>query len=283
MYKSSKYNWYLPDIDKRCNELLDNCRFSLPGEQGTFQRNLAIACCEKFDAVFDIGGHVGMWARPFTEKFKKTIVFEPIKTHFECLVKNLEDIDYSKYILNNICLSDSIGTVIMENTNYNTGQSRVLENNIGANSLPIEYGGDTIKCQATTLDTYIWNGRSDYAFNNVDLIEGYEYNVLKGCTNTLRIHKPILIIEIHDKGLIDGGSGQSVISFLEEHDYFPVPYKESMSCFNLINDKSSEYTIWHKKQKDFIFCHIDVYEDVLIRYNQFFERGDLDSLGFYNI
>tara|TARA_R110001592_G_scaffold308818_1_gene582841 strand:+ start:7234 stop:8097 length:864 start_codon:yes stop_codon:yes gene_type:complete len=287
MYKSSKYNWYLPDNDKRCNELLDNCRFSLPGQQGTFQRNLAIACCEKFDAVFDIGGHVGMWARPFTEVFKKTIVFEPIENHFNCLIKNLEDVDDSKYILNNICLSDKVGTVLMESTNYNTGQSRVIENNIGENSLPIDYGGDKIERPTTTLDTYIWNGRSDYRFEAADLIkidvEGYEYNVLKGCTYTLEQHKPILIIEIHDKGLIKGGSGQSVIEFLKEYNYHPIPHKESMACFDLIDKKSFEYTVWHKKQKDFIFCHIDMYDDVLNRYNQFFEREDLDSLGFYNI
>ena len=83
--------------------------------------------------------------------------------------------------------------------------------------------------------------------------------------------------------LIKGGSGQSVIEFLKEYNYHPIPHKESMACFDLIDKKSFEYTVWHKKQKDFIFCHIDMYDDVLNRYNQFFEREDLDSLGFYNI
>ena len=44
------------------------------------------------------------------------------------LLKNLENVDNSKYGANNTCLSDSVGTVLMENTNYNTGQSRVVEN-----------------------------------------------------------------------------------------------------------------------------------------------------------
>ena len=288
MYKSNKYNWYLPDNDKRCDELLDNCRFSLPGEQGTFQRNLAITCCDKLNTVIDIGGHVGMWARPFTEKFSKTIIFEPIKNHYECLLKNLENVDNSKYVANNTCLSDSVGTVLMENTNYNTGQSRVVENNIGQNSLPVDYGGERIECSSTTLDAYFFGGIYNEHIESIDLVkidvEGYEYNVLSGGINMLEKYKPILIIEIHDKGLISGGSGEKVLELLSNCNYYPVPTKSSMFSFNLIDGVTSkEYVIWHKKQKDFIFCHESMYNEVLSRYNNFFERDDLDLLGFYNI
>ena len=43
----------------------------------------------KFGTAIDVGAHVGTWAVDFVNMFDKTICFEPIAEHRECLKKNL--------------------------------------------------------------------------------------------------------------------------------------------------------------------------------------------------
>ena len=291
MYKEEKYGWYLPDNEHRTKELLDNCKFSTSGTQGSGQRRLAIACSDAHNTVIDIGGHIGCWAKDFTNYFDKTIVFEPIYNHYNCLLKNLEKVSNKKYRTFNLGISEEDSELNIFSANYNTGQSRIINSdgtllnyktckndNIKAALDHNGWGGVVSKVKVVNLDSFldkkIKKGKSFY--DKIDLIkidvEGHELSVIKGSVKTILKNKPILIIEILDRG--NSAAGKKVFDFLKnELNYISVNGEKITG--NKMLDK------WEKLKKDFIFCHKSDFKEVCKRYNYFF-KNTASSCGFLN-
>lgn len=132
---------------------------------------------EKKNTAIDVGAHCGFWSFYLSLNFKKTYAFEPIDIFRECFLKNVksENVELfpfaigedNKSISLNIDLKNSGATHISKN--FNKGHQVDMKK----------------------LD--------DFEYDNLDFVkidvEGYENKVILGAENTLKKHKPIIIVE----------------------------------------------------------------------------------------
>ena len=157
------------------------------------------------DEIIDIGAHVGFWAKDFAKKCKKLHCFEPHPINFECLQKNLNNLDddSADVILYKCALGDIHQPVYMHFIEHNTGETHVAEE-----LRESFYNGTYVEGKANaemyTLDSF--NLSPD--FIKID-VEHYEMKVLKGAIETLKSSRPYILLEtnesIIEKFIIDLG------------------------------------------------------------------------------
>ena len=161
-------DWWLPDEDTHFEQYFN---FQNSGEYQLQQRQRALSYVDKFDFALDIGGHVGFWSKPLSDKFGKVIAFEPHKPFVELFKLNAPKAQVIEVALGEV-----------------DGQAeiKIPEDNTGAAFLQ-EGSGVPIK----TLDSY---GFRDIDFIKIDC-EGYEFPIVKGATETLKRCRPVVIVE----------------------------------------------------------------------------------------
>lgn len=160
--------WWLPDEDTHFEQYFNvqgNSDYQLQ------QRQKALSYVDKFEFALDIGGHVGLWARPLTEKFNRVVSIEPHLPFIELLKLNAPRAEVIK-----VALGETDGS----------GEIRIPEDNTGAAYL--QEGAGT---KIVTLDSL--------GFTNIDFIkidcEGYEFPIVKGASETLKRCRPVVIVE----------------------------------------------------------------------------------------
>tara|TARA_B100000519_G_scaffold203280_1_gene225306 strand:+ start:4177 stop:5013 length:837 start_codon:yes stop_codon:yes gene_type:complete len=254
MKQEKAYGWYIPDKETRTQKLITGKKGATAGTQGNIERELAISYCGRSnEIVFDIGGHVGIFAKAFTERFEHTIVFEPLPEHVECIEANLKDVDENKYEIHHVALGDSNKRAKVYYADKNTGQSRILEDGIiysYANHIKEDITeddlekGELIETKVMKLDDYIemndslhkllYEDNKKLSLMKID-VEGHEPNVLRGAKKIIEHAKPIIMVELLDHGKKEGGYGQEVFLIMKDYKY------------NYIT----------KAKKNFIFAHED--------------------------
>ena len=111
---------------------------------------------------------------------------------------------FYKFILHNIIVNDNPGeTLYMKYSKNNTGNSRVVKNNINS----------SCKNTSNTLDNLLIN-EVNISLIKVD-IENYEYYALLGAVNVIEKYKPIIIIELHKTNPFY----ENIIDFLTDRKY----------------------------------------------------------------
>lgn len=135
--------------------------------------------------VLDIGANIGNHTIFFlTKKARKIISFEPVKDTFDILKKNIEINNFqNKVNLFNVGVGQTTGKAILKY--YNS-------KNIGMSQLCSDQNGDIpiISIDELNIDEKI-------NFIKID-VEGFEADVIKGMTETLKRNKPLVMIEIRD-------------------------------------------------------------------------------------
>jgi len=160
----------------------------------------------KFGVALDIGAHVGIWSRRLAEKFKTVVAFEPVPDHIECWQKNMdnfvkENSEWGNYsTLHKIALGHENGTSTMRVPNTtNTGMASLVHEiyNTKTHERWVQPGWDKfpdIEVKTKTLDSY--------EFDRIDFIkmdvEWFELRVLQGAEQTIKKHRPVMYIEMHD-------------------------------------------------------------------------------------
>lgn len=144
------------------------------------------------DSVFlDIGANFGLFtlnAANSISESGKIISFEPFPKNFEALLRNVNSNNLNQVQL----VKSAVGN---ENTTIELYLDE-KENNLGSvSALPIE-NAIIEKVQSISIDSFL----KDSSIKKIDFVkidvEGFEYNVLLGMKETLKIHKPTLLIEI---------------------------------------------------------------------------------------
>ena len=160
--------WWLPDEDTHFEHY-----FNVQGhaEYQLTQRQKALHYVDKFDTALDIGGHVGFWAKPLSEKFQQVIAFEPHQPYIDLFTLNAPKAQIIK-----VALGEHEGQAELKTPGDNTGAAYLTE------------GSGT---QIKTLDSF---GFKDIDFIKIDC-EGYEFPIIKGATQTLKRCRPVVIVE----------------------------------------------------------------------------------------
>lgn len=167
---------FLPDGETHLTKWMTDNGEMVDGK-GTYQikkLRVALSHCTRFRTAIDVGGHVGLWAMQLAKKFQAVHAFEPVDTHRECFVRNLEG--FQNATLHAAALGEHEGSVRIETAPTSSGDSRV--------------GGDG-EIPLHTLDSY---NLTDVDFIKLDC-EGYEYFALKGGEQTIREWLPTIIVE----------------------------------------------------------------------------------------
>lgn len=166
--------WWLPSREQHLEDwILKWDDYQVP------HRANALSHVKNWRVAVDIGAHVGLWSREFSEKFEHVHAFEPVPEHRECFAKNVT----KNYTLHPFAVGEKEGFVKMKTVEHSTG---------GTHIDPKEAGSTPV----VTLDSF--------AFPVVDFIkmdcEAYELFVLKGARETLLRCKPIVCLEQKNQG-----------------------------------------------------------------------------------
>jgi FkbM family methyltransferase len=164
---------------------------------GSFEPQFAKLCVDHLprdrDAV-DVGANVGLYSVLIAKLISgRVLAIEPTRQAFELLTRNLERNDVgTKVICDQAVASDSRGetfiTVCIGREEYST----VGSPHEAADGVETEQQ----RVRAVTIDDECERLGLIPGFIKID-VEGFEYQVLKGALNTLRKHRPVLLIEVN--------------------------------------------------------------------------------------
>jgi FkbM family methyltransferase len=144
--------------------------------------DVAYRYCKEFRVAVQAGGHCGIWPAAMATKFQTVYTFEPDARNFRCLCANAPNENIIKF---NAALGEDRRRIGLARNYRNAGAHRIAE--------IIE--DDPQKIHVMKVD--------DLALPICDLIyldvEGYEYFVLQGASETIRRCRPVIAIE--DKGI----------------------------------------------------------------------------------
>ncbi len=141
----------------------------LPDNHDIYHLQAALKHVKDFSLAVDGGAHRGIWTRPMLKSFKEVWAFEPVPSLFSMLPEGST----------NILGALGLGGV--------AGLSPGPEND-GQWHLDLDGEGETI---VHTLDSF---ELPNCGFLKLD-VEGYEYFALKGAEETIRKHRPVIMIE----------------------------------------------------------------------------------------
>lgn len=178
------------------NELIDSEIFY----NGCFEPDTTMAIyklCEKGMTVLDIGANIGCHTFGFSKLVGsngKVIAFEPTSFAFKKLERNLQLNDADNVVLEKIALSNENRT----NEEVSFRSSWPLDHKNRSGIHPVDHGQMGLKdiVSFVKLDDYVKQNN----LNKVDIIkldvDGFEYRIVQGALNTLKMHPPIIIMEL---------------------------------------------------------------------------------------
>ena len=145
----------------------------------------------------DIGSNIGYYATlesKLVKKNGKVISIEPSPPNFKILQKNVKLQNFSNIETYNFACGDCDGTVkfsVSNRSNWSRVVSEKESESMKDEDLTI------IDVPIKKLDTFL----TEIPKTKIDIIrmdiEGYEYAALRGMTQTIEKHKPLLIFELH--------------------------------------------------------------------------------------
>lgn len=191
--------WFLPDDDTHFESYLRNMKSTgRPVEYQPDQKEHAFAHCMSFRTALDIGAHVGLWARPMTEKFDRVVAFEPYTPYIPILMKNAPKAEVRDHALGRE--RSKVNLTIPEG---NTGAAFINDKIGDIDVIPLDELG-------------AW---TDIDFIKIDC-EGYELPVLEGAVNLLTYNNPTIIVEQKPHPhFADKWEQHAAIEFLETLGY----------------------------------------------------------------
>lgn len=172
---------YLPDSERHLQTLLNpkaKRYMELPDGRPCYQGHkyqAALEVCTGRGVFVDIGAHCGLWSMQAERDFNMIYAFEPCRQYRDIYPHNMRGNDW---ILEHYGLSDKAEHVTFIHEPNSSGGTHCKPDSCGEGELRV-------------LD--------DVGLVNVDLmkidVEGYELKVLRGATNTIKTHKPVIVIE----------------------------------------------------------------------------------------
>lgn len=134
---------------------------------------------QDYRQAVDIGAHVGYWSKHLAKKFKSVVAFEPVKENYDCLLENVLNIQAY-----NCAIAGSHGLGAMINPKESNSGAWELRKGSEINIFPLDDFNLTP------------------SFIKID-VQGSEREVLKGAERTIRIHKPVVVIEAITNDVFD--------------------------------------------------------------------------------
>lgn len=172
--------WWCPDYDQNMHLNIVSPHFAGRMTYQFYAFANAFPKIREFRHGIDIGAHIGLWSYVMGRCFDRVTAFEPVPEHAACFRRNLADANNVRLIESG--LGDKVAVVAMALKAPWSLKARVRTNEV----LP------TVKANLQVLDGFPEIDQVD--FIKIDC-EGYELFVLQGAEQTIRRHRPFIIIE----------------------------------------------------------------------------------------
>jgi len=131
--------------------------------------------------VLQAGGNCGLYPVLLSKYFNRVVTFEPDKSNYEILVKNVE-----RHALNNVAkFNSALGETVRL-----AGLTKGPKDNVGMHRIDDGPGAQMVPMIA--VDDIFANESVDFIWFDIEL---YELNALKGAVETIERNKPLVMIE----------------------------------------------------------------------------------------
>lgn len=193
------------------NPALDNGVELSLHETGTYEKGILLylrSILKKGDCFVDVGANIGLMSI-FTAECVgdegKVLAFEAHPNTSELLMQNIQLNSLSNIEVKQYALGSIEGkTNIYDNWQVNRGGASLVVKTKDSVAYEIE---------VKKLDTVFPEGITPKAIK-ID-VEGFELEVLKGAAETIRKHKPVLIVELSENRSNAHDSSAELISFIK--------------------------------------------------------------------
>lgn len=187
------HGWWFPDDEIQLPAVMTAQDRIVDGrltwQYHKYEAALRLLPPERRRTAIDIGAHVGLFSYWMARDFAAVVAYEPVHALDFCWHENLSG--KTNVMLVPYALGAAQGTVRLQIDPTRTGGTHVVA----------EGGADTLDAPMRPLD--------DYPFERVDFIkidvEGYEPAVIEGARQTLRRHRPVILVEEFDAALNQQG------------------------------------------------------------------------------
>ena len=178
-----------------------------------------VACIEHakgMNTVFDIGAHIGLVALPLAKSINPNgmvFAFEPASSNRKFLNDHID----ANSITNIDVVSDLVGESSNQAVEFfeSTGDSGM--NTMADTGRRRGYEQTTVN--QITLDEFCSSRRLTPQLIKIDT-EGAELNILRGATEVLKLHRPIIFLSVHPRHITElGGTVEELEALLEESNY----------------------------------------------------------------
>ncbi len=177
------------------------------GKQGKEEISLVQKYLKPGMTFYDIGANIGymsMIAARLTGPDGKIIAFEPYELSRDILIHNVKANNFRNIKIERLAIAEEVGFIDLKHTAELARVSRA------------QYGDDFVTVECTTLDRYV-NDKDVPPPDVIKIdIEGYEIEALEGMLSTLKVYKPVVIVEVHYLG-------EKFVNFVNEN-ILPMDY-----------------------------------------------------------
>ena len=177
--------------------------------------------------IIHIGGHYGEEIDEYVRNgIQEIVIFEPLSDSFDILCENIQDLN-ANIIAHQVALGPEETTATMYVSDNEKQSSSLLKPKVHITHHPHVKFPETEEVEVKVLDDFDY---TKYNFINMD-VQGYELEVLKGATETLK-HVDYVYCEVNRDEVYEGNA------YVEELDEF-------LSAYNMERVETSwEGQIW---------------------------------------
>lgn len=202
-----KYIFYYLENDKYIGQ-----RIALEKYE-PYETQLILRQTKKGNTVIDVGANIGYYTILLADKVEKTgkvYAFEPDKTNFEILKKNVETNNLKNVEIINAAVGNKTGKIKLHKSKENLGDHKLYKTPLGCAASPLDEG-ETVKI--IKLDEFIKE--------KIDVIkidtQGWEPEVIKGAKKIIAKNRPIMFLEYSPASYkIAKLDGQKMMKFLRK-------------------------------------------------------------------
>lgn len=239
----TQFAWQPEDLRTAPNVLVNT------GEYEPLESAALAKAAQGARLICDIGANVGYysvsWARNLAVN-GQVHSFEPVPTTYSRLVRNIALNELEERVVANNCgLGDQAATLKMYVPRFSGSGAASLKD------LHQDEGSVEVEVPVDTLDGYFAANKLDsFDLAKID-VEGAELLVVKGGADTIRMHKPLLFLELLRKWSKPFGyHPNDLIALLREWGYGCYAFTNgALAPFDLMTDETA--------QTNFFFAHPD--------------------------
>jgi len=147
--------------------------------------------------AIDIGANVGHYTKRLSDivgPAGRVIAFEPVPKTMSILSSNVQHYNNNNVTLINAAISDNFNVVGMSMPKFDTGLNNYYEAHLDED--------DTNELSVVTIALDSFPITERIALIKID-VEGHELNAIRGMENTIKTHRPNLIVETGSETIIN--------------------------------------------------------------------------------